>query len=66
MHAPGRLLPATVNAMVHVADWTPTLVAAAGGNVEPGIDGLDVWSVLKGGPAVRNQVVANINPLCNA
>lgn len=65
VHAPGRLLPADVSDMVHVTDWTPTLIALAGGTVEPGLDGLNVWSSLQGHGGVRQQVPANINPLCD-
>ena len=66
VHAPGRLSPRASAALVHVSDWTPTLVGLAGGAVEPGLDGLDVWQALQqGGPGPRDAVPANINPLCD-
>jgi arylsulfatase A-like enzyme len=64
VHAPGRLQPRTVDALVHVTDWVPTLVAAAGGAVGSGLDGLDVWPTLAGGAPVRSEVLVNVNPLC--
>lgn len=66
VHAPGRLAPRASAALVHVSDWTPTLVGLAGGAVEPGLDGLDVWQALQqGGAGPRDTVPANINPLCH-
>ena len=70
VHAPGRLAAGgTVDALVHVTDWVPTLTALAGGSVSgEGLDGVDAWPVLSGaapGPASRSEVVYNINPLCS-
>ena len=67
--APGRIPAGSVvdNAMVHVTDWVPTLVALAGGTIAPNadLDGTDVWATLTTGKSVRQEVVVNINPLCN-
>ena len=66
VHAPGRLRGGVQShSMVHVTDWTPTLVAAAGGTVEAGLDGLNVWGTLSHDAPVRGEVPVNINPLCN-
>ena len=64
VHAPGRLSPTTIDSMVHISDWTPTLMSAVGGSIEPGLDGINMWTTLQGGPALRDQVPININPLC--
>jgi arylsulfatase B len=60
--APGRLpAGATSDALVHVTDWAPTLVALAGGSVAPseGLDGMDVWPNLAapGSHSIRKEVV---------
>lgn len=69
VHAPGRLPPGrrNVSGLVHVTDWTPTLVALAGGTVEEGLDGVDVWGLLDGSASSppRGEVPVNINPLCD-
>ena len=69
VHAPGRLpAGATCDALVHVTDWFPTIVALAGGAVPAGLDGVDQWATLRGdagaAPA-RTEVLYNINPLCS-
>jgi arylsulfatase A-like enzyme len=68
VHAPGRLAPGRrVDFMAHVTDWTPTLVALAGGAIAPaeGLDGHDLWPALAGqAPGPRNELVVNLNPLC--
>lgn len=72
VYAPGRLTPGgTVDSMVHVTDWYPTLTTLAGGDVSgEDLDGVDAWPVLSGvpvsggGTTARNEIVYNINPLC--
>jgi arylsulfatase A-like enzyme len=68
VHAPGRLPAGTrTGALVHAADWGPTLVeGVAGGTVEPGLDGVNVWATLAGGAPARHELPVNINPLCSA
>jgi arylsulfatase A-like enzyme len=55
----------TVNEMIHVVDWLPTLAKLTGastGNCRP-LDGLDVWSTLsEGKPSPRTEIVYNIEP----
>ena len=72
VYAPGRV-PAggVLDALVHVTDWVPTLVAAAGGGaIAPGegLDGVNQWPALTAAaplPApARREVLYNINPLC--
>jgi len=70
VHAPSRLAPADVDAVVHVTDWSATLLALAGGALPAGADGVDAWPALGGGGgggggARRGEVVVNINPLCH-
>jgi arylsulfatase A-like enzyme len=65
--APGRLKAGqVVNSLVHVSDWMPTLLAAAGGAAPSGINGMNVWPTLIADTPVRNEVPVNINPLCKA
>ena len=65
-YAPGRL-PAgrVVDSLVSVTDLLPTLVTANGGTPPANIDGVDQWETLLGGAAVRNEVVVNVNHLCD-
>jgi hypothetical protein len=66
VHAPGRL-PAGVRrrGLVHVTDWTPTLLALLGAAppTDLDLDGLDVWPTLLSGADVRGELVVNINPI---
>ncbi|XP_059146181.1 arylsulfatase I-like [Physella acuta] len=51
--------------MLHVCDWLPTLVKAAGGDPSTltNLDGYDSWDMLsQNGPAVRNEILHNIDP----
>jgi arylsulfatase A-like enzyme len=68
VHAPGRLAPGRrLDIMAHVTDWSPTLVALAGGTISPAesLDGHDLWPALTGAaPGPRSEVIVNINPLC--
>lgn len=55
----------TVNQMMHVVDWYPTLVGLAGGRTSKAkpLDGLNVWSTIsEGKPSPRTEVVYNIEP----
>jgi len=55
--------------VVHVTDWLPTLVTAAGGDpaVVEGLDGVDQWAALTGHTQhPRTQMLYNIDPLHNA
>ncbi|KAK3762415.1 hypothetical protein RRG08_061665 [Elysia crispata] len=55
------------NKMLHVCDWLPTLISAAGGkhlleNVTS-LDGVDAWEMLShDGEAVRSEMLHNIDP----
>ncbi|KAL3231920.1 hypothetical protein MRX96_023182 [Rhipicephalus microplus] len=54
--------------LMHVADWLPTLYAAAGGdaaNVEH-LDGIDMWRHLSEDlPSPRTDILYNIDPVSN-
>jgi arylsulfatase A-like enzyme len=55
----------TVNEIVHVIDWYPTLIGLAGGRTTKSkpLDGVDVWeTVSQGKPSPRTEVVYNIEP----
>ena len=55
----------TVDQMVHVVDWYPTLVGLAGGQTSKAkpLDGLDVWSTVSAGaPSPRKEVIYNVEP----
>ncbi|GFO20218.1 arylsulfatase j-like [Plakobranchus ocellatus] len=53
--------------MLHVCDWFPTLISAAGGqellkNVTS-LDGVDAWEMLSSnGQAIRSEILHNIDP----
>ena len=52
-------------ALIHVTDWLPTLISAAGGDPPPdNIDGIDQWEVFKNGldESPRKTLLYNINP----
>ena len=52
-------------ALIHVTDWLPTLISAAGGAPNPdNIDGIDYWDVFKNGldESPRKTLLYNINP----
>ncbi|GFS13766.1 arylsulfatase J-like [Elysia marginata] len=55
------------NNLVHVCDWLPTLLTAAGGghllDKPTSLDGVDVWEMLNtDGAAVRTELLHNIDP----
>ena len=62
---PGRVS----RALVHVTDWLPTLVTAAGGDIremeEEDMDGVDQWQLLARGTGEnkRRVMLYNIDPL---
>lgn len=49
--------------MMHAVDWTPTIVAAAGGKIkDPEIDGISMWEAISTGSASpRSEFVYNID-----
>ena len=71
IHHPELPTGTVSNALVHVTDWLPTLVSAAGG--DPGtllghnIDGVDQWAALRAGQqqGPRTEMLYNIDPLAN-
>merc|ERR1719330_1627122 len=61
IHGSMLSIPGTVSrALIHVSDWLPTLISAAGGDMttmmEDGdsIDGVDQWAVLRDGLGASN------------
>jgi len=60
--APSRLTPGSSNALLHVTDWFPTLLSAAGLRPSvPGLDGLDQWAALNSSlPGPRQELLYNI------
>lgn len=55
------------NSMVHVTDWVPTILAFLGNAIDPSenLDGMNIMDSLLNDQPVRNELVVNINPLCN-
>jgi arylsulfatase A-like enzyme len=66
---PGRIVPGTVDGLIHVVDLYPTLAALAGASTakcKP-LDGVNVWDVLaKGMPSPRTEIVYNVEPFRGA
>ena len=62
IHAPALLAPRVEQTMVHVSDWFPTLLTAAGLPVPEGLDGLDLWPRLRDPLQVspRQEMLYNI------
>lgn len=51
----------THNGLFHAVDWVPTLVAAAGGEQDKSLDGINQWSMIRGGkPSKRKGFVYSI------
>jgi len=56
------------NNLMHVTDWLPTFISAAGGNLdellnEQSIDGIDQWASLLGNTeSPRTEMIYNIDP----
>ncbi|KAJ8976024.1 hypothetical protein NQ317_003565 [Molorchus minor] len=52
------------NQSMHISDWLPTLVEAAGGEVTKGLDGLSIWSALsKNKKSGRQEILHNIDDI---
>lgn len=62
---PGRV----ADQMVHITDWLPTLITAAGGNLSAlgPVDGMDVWDTLTQDlSSPRKEFLVNIDPVTNS
>lgn len=61
---PGKIKPGTtIDQMMHVVDYYPTLVKLAGGNMAKAkpLDGFDLWPTLsRGEPSPRTEIVYNV------
>lgn len=53
--------PAVWNGLMHITDWLPTLLAAAGGRLDKTIDGVNQWdSIIRNSKSQRNEVLIAI------
>ncbi|XP_013139142.1 PREDICTED: arylsulfatase B-like isoform X2 [Papilio polytes] len=53
--------PAVWNGLMHITDWLPTLLAAAGGKLDKTIDGVNQWdSIIRNSKSQRNEVLIAI------
>lgn len=63
---PGHIKPGTtVDGMIHVVDWLPTLAEISGASTAKckQLDGLDVWTAISTGAASpRTEVIYNVEP----
>lgn len=55
----------TYDGLIHVVDWFPTIIAAAGGTLDDlnySIDGVNQWDAIRtGGESARNEIVYNLD-----
>jgi arylsulfatase A-like enzyme len=62
----GHIKPgSSVNALMHIVDWYPTLINLAGGSLQQKLplDGKDMWpSITEGKPSPRTEVLCNAAP----
>lgn len=50
--------PTVWNGLMHISDWLPTLAAAAGGNIDKQLDGVNQWeSITQDTASKRNEVL---------
>jgi len=66
----GHIKPgSTVNALMHMVDWYPTLLTLAGASLEQKfpLDGKNLWpSITEGKPSPRTEVLCNSSPISGA
>ncbi|OWF53589.1 arylsulfatase B-like [Mizuhopecten yessoensis] len=54
----------TYDGMMHAVDWNPTILSAAGGEPDSGIDGISQWENLKSnGSSPRTEFIYNLDDL---
>lgn len=54
--------PRVWEGLMHITDWLPTLIAAAGGNVDKEIDGVNQWdSIIQDGESDRKEVLIAVH-----
>ncbi|KPJ16230.1 Arylsulfatase I [Papilio machaon] len=59
-----RVSPRVVRQRLHLVDWLPTLLAAAGANYSCDCDGMNQWEALSGDlPSPRTSVLHNIDDI---
>ncbi|KAJ8733210.1 hypothetical protein PYW08_001508 [Mythimna loreyi] len=59
--------PSVWQGLMHITDWLPTLIAAAGGSVPTAIDGVNQWnSIMQDGKSKRNEVLIAIEDGSNS
>ena len=52
----------TTRGLMHVSDWYPTLLHAAGLTPEGGLDGVNLWeTIVNGAPSPRKEILLNID-----
>ncbi|XP_049869903.1 arylsulfatase B-like isoform X1 [Pectinophora gossypiella] len=53
--------PRVWNGLMHITDWLPTLISAAGGQINKDIDGINQWdSIAQDGESLRKEVLIAI------
>nr|KAG5696970.1 hypothetical protein BaRGS_008432 [Batillaria attramentaria] len=68
MHAPNLLQKSgyTYDELIHVVDWYPTFVEAAGGSSLSNIDGVSQWhNLVRGSHGPRTEFIYNIDEVYN-